>query len=168
MSTEAESVSEPSVGTQLRALVRQVIADHPGASVRELAEYVEKLTPKELVTDFYVEVLSCFVADVLRGDRNRALDGVTNPTGKNKSPKLEQRRKWWADLLASRVAVAGKSMRLGDCTVDDLQLCIDERRAHIAHVEGQILNYQKLIQLMTKNGARHVADLPEQSAWGES
>ena len=165
MSTEAESVSEPSVGAQLRALVRQVVEDHDGASVRELAEHVEKLTPKESVTGFYVEALAAYVADVLRADRNSALSEVTKPTSKSKSPKLEQRRKWWSDLLASRVAVAGKSMRLGDCTVDDLQLCIDERRAHIAHVEGQILNYQKLIQLMTKNGARHVADLPEQSAW---
>lgn len=168
MSTEVESVSVPTAGSQLRALVRQVVEDHAGASVRELAEYVAKLTPEELAADFYVEVLIAYVSDVLRADRNSALSEVTKPTNKSKSPKLEQRRKWWADLLASRVAVAGKSMRLGDCTVDDLQLCIDERRAHIAHVEGQILNYQKLIQLMTKSGARHVADLPEQSAWGES
>jgi hypothetical protein len=149
----------------LRDLVREVIAENPDATVQEIAEYVAKLTPEENLMDFFIEALVRIVDEILGAQRRTALDKVSKG---NKSAKLERRRKWWADLLASRVHVGDELKRLGNCTVDDLQLCVDERRNHIRLVEGQIMNYEKLMQMMVKHGARTVEELPEQDKWEDA
>lgn len=154
---------EVEASVRLRELVRQVVADHPGATIRELAEYVAKLTDDADVTEFYTVLLERLVDEVLSHQRRGAMD--RNLKARNRSPKLEQRRRWWADLLAARVHVGATLKTVGECTVDDLQVCVDERQVHIERVQSQILNYQKLIELMVKHGARTVADLPEQEKW---
>jgi hypothetical protein len=163
--TEADA-PEVSVAARLRELVRQIVADHPGATVRELAEYVAKLTDAEDFSAFFIELLMPIVEELLSQQRRTALNNNLKP--KNRSPKLEQRRKWWADLLAARVHVGDEFKAIGECTVDDLTICVDERKVQIERVQSQISNYHKLIQLMVKHGARTVADLPEQEKWGDA
>jgi hypothetical protein len=147
----------------LRDLVREVIADHPDASPRELAELVAKLAPAERIADLFTDLLVPLVNDVLSQQLRNALN--RNFKQKARSPKLEERRRWWHELLAARVHVGGELKVVAECTVEDLSTCIEERRAHIADVQAQIVNYEKLIALMTQHGVETVAELPEQESW---
>lgn len=156
------------MSSDLRALIREVAADHPHAAPSEIARHVAKLTPADDLIDFYSEALTQICTQLLGHDRRQLMDGPCDDTTGSKSPnssKLRERRTWWANLLASRVPVGEEWKQLGDCTVDDLQFCIDERRAHIAGVEKQINNFEHLIHLMEANGAQIARDLPPQSDW---
>jgi hypothetical protein len=157
------------MSSELNTLIRSVAGDHPRADMRELARFVAKMTPPESVTDFYTEALADRVRILLGNDRRDIFDGPdVRPEGKssNRSPKVEQRRSWWADLLASRVHI-GKTqwLQLGECGVDELTFCIEERRGQIIGFEKQITNFEHLIMLMVKHGVRKVADLPAQTSW---
>lgn len=151
------------VSAELNALIRVVVAEHPHADLHELARHVAKMTPEESVMDFYTAALAGTIGEVIGGDRRNALDG---PNHKNRSPKLERRRSWWADVLAARVHVGNANwLQIGDCGVDDLKFCIEERRTQIAGFQNQINNFEQLIALMVKHRARKVADLPAQTSW---
>lgn len=153
------------MSAELRSLVREVAAEHPHADPREIARYVAKLTEEEDLQNFYAEALVDVVSQILGAQRRDAMDQKPEKQN-NKSPKLEQRRNWWKDLLAARVHVGKSEWKvLANCTVDDLQFCINERAAHIAGVQAQIENFKTLAALMVKNGARTVSDLPAQEKW---
>lgn len=158
------------MSAELNSLIREVAADHPGAGPREIAQHVAKLTEKNVLADFYAEALVPGVRAILSSERNHLLDGppASEPVkGKRRpSPKVDGIRNWWSDLLAARVHVGDSQWKtLGSCTVDDLQFCVDERKQLIVRIETQTQNYQKLIALMVKHGARTVADLPPQARW---
>jgi hypothetical protein len=159
------------MSAELNSLIREVATDHPGADPREIAQHVAKLTEKDVLTEFYAEALVPGVRAILSAERNHLLDGppASEPVTKGKrrpSPKVDSIRNWWAELLAARVHVGDSHWKtLGTCTVDDLQFCVDERQQLIVRIETQAQNYQKLITLMVKHGARTVADLPPQARW---
>ena len=164
--------------SELRTLIRQVAQDNPESSLREIAEYVAKLTPEDDREAFYVEALGAVVLNVVGQDRRVSMDGPaprskgnsndSAPRSKgnsNSSPKLRERAAWWDQLKAQRVQVNGDTKLIGNCTVDDLQACVDEREKQIAGFQAQIANFQSLIALMVKHGARTVDDLPPQTDW---
>lgn len=160
------------MSVELRTLIREVALDLPEADPREIAQSVAKRTPKANLAAFYAEALVELVTDILRHDRRGAMDHALkerdqpSPKPSNRSPKRDERRDWWAEMLSSRVHIGDSEWKTLDlCTVDDLQFCVDERQNNIDRLNGQILNYKQLIQLMVKHGARTVADLPPQKDW---
>jgi hypothetical protein len=154
------------VTNELNTLIREVADDYPRADPRELARHVAKLTPDESVVDFYVDALIDRIREIIGGNRRNLFDGPDNRSTSNRSPKVEQRRSWWADLLASRVHVGNAEwLQIAECSVDDLKFCIEERRTQIAGYEKQIGNFDRLIRLMRKHKALKVSDLPAQTDW---
>lgn len=154
------------MSAELNALIRVVAAEHPGAGdLRELARHVAKMTPQESVMEFYTEALVGLVGEIVGHDRRDLFDGPERRR-RDRSPKLEERRSWWADLLASRVHVGkGNWLQIADCSTEDLAFCIEERRSQIAGFEKQVNNFQSLIALMKKHKAKRAADLPPQTSW---
>jgi hypothetical protein len=151
--------------SELRTLIRQVAQDNPESSLREIAEYVAKLTPEDDREAFYVEALGAVVLYVVGQDRRGSMDGPAPAPRSNSSAKLRRRAAWWDQLKAQRVQVNGDTKLIGHCTVDDLQACVDEREKRIAGFQAQIANFQSLINLMVKHGSRTVDDLPPQTDW---
>lgn len=151
------------MSAELNALIRVVAAEHPQSDIRELARFVAKMTPQESVMGFYTEALVGLVGEVIGQERRDAFNG---PERKGRSAKLDDRRSWWKELLASRVHVGGGEwLCIADCTGAELDFCIEERRSQIAGFERQITNFERLISLMVKHGAKTVKDLPAQSSW---
>lgn len=153
-----ETVADP---TTLDALVREVAADHPDSNPRELAGFVAKLTPQEDLIAFYADALVDRVRHILGDERRGSM-----VEGSNRSPKLEQRRDWWREMLVSRVHVGGGNWKqIGECTIDDLTACITERQQNVERLGVQIENFKRLAKLMASKGARIVSDLPPQANW---
>jgi hypothetical protein len=160
------------MSAELNQLIRQVAADHPKAEIHELARFVVALTPRKSVTDFYTAALGDTIRTVLGQQRRNAFKGPEadrdETTGApNRSAKIEERQQWWwPRLLNSRVHVGeSKWMQLGECTIENLDFCIAERRGQIAGYRSQIGNFKHLISLMTTHGVGMVKDLPEQTEW---
>lgn len=109
--------------SSLSDLVRQVAAEHPNAHPHKIAILVAELVPDELLRDYLASVLERVVADVLRANRNAALNSK-----QGRSPKVEQRRSWWQRILRERVHVGDSVWKpLGECGVSDFDFCISER-----------------------------------------
>lgn len=157
--------------SDIRDIIRAA-AEEQGAEIDldVLATAVAERTPKNRLMEFYTYALRQLVADVIRADRQMNLDNAMKdraaPPPSNRSPKLKDRRDWWAEMLASHVHLGNSLYKaLGDCTIDDLEFCVDERELNIRRIQGQVQNYRQLIQLMVKHGARTVAGLPPQKDW---
>ena len=141
----------------LTDLIRDVAADFPDAHPHKLARLVAERTEADEMFDFYVTALERLVSDRIRSDRNASLNSK-----QGRSPKVEERRNWWARILRERVYVGEAQYKaLGDCTVDDLIFCIGERRDQINALKGQIAKYEVIVAAMDAHGATTVADLPE-------
>lgn len=159
------------MSNELRELIRSTAEEYPFADPLELAHHVAKLTPKHSLHDFYVEALNQVVSNVLGESRRNAFKALQQPQPQprpgnaNHSPKLAQRRDWWAELLRQRVPVGHVWKVIGECTADDLQACIAEREKHIAGFRLQIANFAHLQALLHKHDVRTVAELPPQEKW---
>ena len=141
----------------LTALIRSVADENPDAHPHKIARLVAERTDPEELHGFYVVALDGLVADRIRCDRNATLNSRDC-----RSPKVERRRNWWARTLRERVHVGGSQWKpLGDCTVDDLDFCIDERRQQIGALMGQIAKYETIRDALLAHGADVVAALPE-------
>lgn len=141
----------------LAALIGEVMAEHADAHPHKIARLVAERTSPDDVHDFYVAALERMVTDMVRGHRNRSLN---SPQGR--SPKVEQRRSWWARVLRERVHVGESTWKpLGECTVGDLDFCIEERHHQIEALRTQIGKYDTIRAAMLTHGATTVADLPE-------
>jgi hypothetical protein len=138
------------VSAELRKLVREVAAEHPGSPPSEVARFVAKLTADEHLRDFYAEAMTGYVAEVLGQHRRDSMDKALNKNhaGSNKSPKLEARRKHFEQMMSERVKGRDGWKLVGDCTIDDLRYCIQERITQIQRTQHQISNYELLINLM--------------------
>lgn len=143
--------------TTLAVLIGEVIAEHADAHPHKIARLVAECTSPDDVHDFYVQALERMVTDMVRKSRNSAL---ASPQGR--SPKVEQRRSWWARILRERVHVGESKWKpLGECTVGDLDFCIEERHSQIEALQTQIGKYDTIRAAMLTHGATTVADLPE-------
>jgi hypothetical protein len=159
------------MSAELRQLVCEIIADHPQITDQDkLAGLVADKTPADFLHKFYREALVLVVGEVLRTNRNtalnNALDASPSTPAQPKSAKMTARRTWWTRMLESQVLVApGKRKFLGDCTIKDLQFCIDTRNQHIAAVAHQIEHYRRLQELLRKHKVATVKKLPPQQEW---
>lgn len=154
----------------LKSLIKSVLAEHPYAGPEELAVYVAAATPAANIRDYYNQLLIRACRTVVNKER-RGIKPPPKPSviprqKPTPSPKLSERRSWWAEMLHNEMHVgAGVRKPMADCTVDDLRFCIDERGQTINRIEEQIANLRALIDMMVQRGARTVADLPEQQQW---
>jgi len=143
--------------SSLSDLVRQVAAEHPNAHPHKIAILVAELVPDELLRDYLASVLERVVADVLRANRNAALNSK-----QGRSPKVEQRRSWWQRILRERVHVGDSVWKpLGECGVSDFDFCIAEREDQIGALQEQIAKYRAIRDAMIAHGVETAADLPE-------
>lgn len=143
--------------SSLSDLVRQVAAEHPNAHPHKIAILVAELVPDELLRDYLASVLERVVADVLRANRNAALNSK-----QGRSPKVEQRRSWWQRILRERVHVGESVWKpLGECGVADFDFCISEREDQIGALEAQIHKYRAIRDAILAHGVETAADLPE-------
>lgn len=141
----------------LTALIREVSAEHANAHPHKIARLVAERTEPDDVQDFYITALERMVADIIRADRNHTMNSKAG-----RSPKVEQRRNWWARMLSERVSVGDSTWKpLGQCTVDDLDFCITERHSQIAALHTQIGKYEVIRDAMITHGCETAADLPE-------
>lgn len=151
---------------RLRELMRS--AAQPNMTPIELAHQAAKQIPPQDIPDLLGDLLVPIARDVLR-DITPPPDKPAphaQPTPRPPSPKLEQRRNWWNDMLANRVHIGNGAQKvLADCTIDDLTFCIKERESTIEKLDTQLRNYRQLINLMLKHGAYTVSGLPEQRTW---
>lgn len=143
--------------SSLSDLVRQVAAEHPNAHPHKIAILVAELVPEELLRDYLASVLERVVADVLRANRNAALNSK-----QGRSPKVEQRRSWWQRILRERVHVGDSVWKpLGECGIADFDFCIAEREDQIGALQEQITKYRTIRDAMIAHGVETAADLPE-------
>ena len=141
----------------LNDLVREISAEFPDAHPHKLARLVAERTEADDLFDFYVTALERLVGDRIRSERNATLN-----SRKARSPKLEERRNWWARVLQERVHIGESRYKtLGDCTIDDLLFCITERRDQVNALNGQIAKYEAIAAAMNAHGATTVSELPE-------
>lgn len=161
----------------LRALIKTQILQHPEAGPEELALYVSQATPAESLRNFYAHLLIGACRSQINQHRSGSKHGAPKPRGKKStnsktpppSPKLAERRTWWAEMLSAEMHLAaGTRKTLGECNAMDLRYCIKEREAHIGQVENQISNLQRLVELMGQHRVATVRELPEQQQWGRA
>jgi hypothetical protein len=155
----------------LTDLIREVAEERPEAQPEEIAAEVAKRTPSEQLVKFYAEALRPLVLSILGYERRTAMDEALNAQpvtekpkrrGRSRSKKAERTASWWTEMKNSRVHTERGHVRLGSCTRADLEFCIAARRRHIDTVEAQIVNYQRLIDLLDEYGVTTVDELPEQ------
>lgn len=165
----------------LRDFIRTVIAELPEGQPEDIAAEVAARTPEELRFTWYAEALRRVVADVMRNDRNFALNAAladepapeldnalsnSEPSRRAPTPskKTARARSWWASMKDSRVRVERGHVRLGSCGRDDLKYLIANRNRLVTDVLGQISNYQRLLDLLDECDVQTVDELPEQEA----
>jgi hypothetical protein len=141
----------------LTALIREVASEHPDLPAAKIAQLVADRTEQDDLRDFYIVALGSLVVDRIRLDRNCIMNSK-----QGRSPKVEQRRSWWAGMLRQRVHVGDATWKpLGECGLDDLEFCITERHDQIGALMGQIAKYEVIRDAMLTHGVGTVAELPE-------
>ena len=141
----------------LNALIRSIVAEHPEVHAHKIAGMVAEVTPAEKVHEFYSAALEPLVSDLIRSARNTTMNSP-----KGHSPKREERRTWWAQVLAERVHVGGsKYLTIGECGLAELEYCISERNEKIGALLGQIEKFRKIRDAVVAQGVSTVAELPE-------
>lgn len=167
--------------SDLTDLIRAVTAKMPGAQPEEIAAAVAKRTPKAKLLARYTEALRPMVVDILRLDRNIALNAalgeepVPESTAKHSKPaeptprrkptpsrKTARARSWWQSMKDADVFTERGHVRLGSCGRDDLKYLIADRQRHVTDVYGQIANYERLLELLDVHEVETVDELPEQ------
>ena len=145
-------MSKPS----LTALIREVLSEHPDDPAQKVARLVAERTPAGELEQFYAFALEPLVDDVIRQSRNSAMNSK-----KRHSPKQEERRSWWSQMLSQRVSVGSELKRLGDCSVEDLNFCISMRRDQVGALLGQIAKFEAIRDAVLAHGVETVSELPE-------
>lgn len=106
---------------------------------------------------FLLELVTSAVYGVLTASRNQAMNRAGGPS---KSPRVQQRRKWWDRFMSERVPVGDSQWKLiADCSKDDLEHVIAVREGQIAALAEQNAKYRKLIDAMDRFSAEKVSDL---------
>ena len=146
--------------TSLRHAIREVAATLSLNNPHEIADKVIESTTAQQRKDWLAEILPSFVADVLRNDRNDALNASSGSKASARSAKVAGVRDWWAAFLAARISVNGHWKAVGDLSADDLQVVVAERREAAAKINAQADRYEHLLSLLATHGVATVAELP--------
>jgi hypothetical protein len=114
--------------------------------------------------DFYAEALRPLVSDVLRGERNEAINGTPIPIStngrSNVSAKLQALRAIdWDDVFAARVCITGRWMAIGDCSADELDTYATDLRNHAAATLAHASFYEDLAARMRDSGVNSAREL---------
>lgn len=149
---------------KLRELIREVVADHRDAQPDELVELVVEATTDEQLRDFYRTAVRSDVMHVINLDRNTAIvNAMTGRPMRQRQPSSRRKNivgTWWEQALGSPIHTASGYKQYGDCTVDDLDFLVKERRSHIADVEFHINLHLQNRERMIELGVNRVRDLP--------
>lgn len=153
--------------TELRDLIRKVATQHPRALSGEIARHVAKLTPADVLLDYYEQALRPLVSEVLRLDRNEAISNALSdnppdpPPLPRRSPKVAGiAHWWWAKMLEQTIPLADGPKKMGDCTVDDLNFAIERRQAQIEADKHKLAEYVRLRDWMVQNNAHILREAP--------
>lgn len=156
----------PPYAPTLGELIREVAAAMPSsATPAEIAVAVIDQAGDELAHQYLLELMTATVYTRLAQSRNAALNGLTPPASDaavaaRPSAKQARVRDWWATILAERVPVGNQKWKqFKDCTVDDIEMLIADRRALIASIESRIESFQKIIDAMHRHHATTAGEL---------
>lgn len=155
--------------TELTELIHDVINQHPGAQVPELAQHVAKLTSSRQLRDFYEEALRPFVADVMRRGCNTSINQVfrDSPSAPSRKPgqpisfKVKSISAWAQMMRESVVVGADTRKSLGQCTVDDLDYVIAMRDRQIVQLHTKREQFLKLRNHLAASGFKTLGETPE-------
>jgi len=156
--------------TELRELIRKVSSQYPNASSGELARHVAKLTPADVLLEYYEEALRPQVAEVLRLDRNEAITNALSdsphplPQQPRRSKKVAGIANWWAKMLEQIIPLADGPKKLGDATVEDLNFAIDRRKAQIEQDKIKVAEFEQLRDWMLTHNATTLREAPPMTA----
>lgn len=142
--------------------IRAVLAESEATSPDAIAEQVLSGSSAADRKEWLAQVLPRFVADVMRSDRNTALNHSANPGRRtpSASAKVAGVRDWWTKFLESRISVGAEWKSVGDLTAEDLSAVVAERRDQAARIHTQADRYEALIELLGRHGASCVRELP--------
>lgn len=156
----------------LRKAILTVAEQHPHFGPQEVAHLVAENTPVEQLRSHYRDALISTCRAVInkhRRDVQPRPQPQAPPAPRRESPKLTDRRNWWAEMLAKRIHVGdGVQKALADCTIENLEFGLKERDELRDRLGHQMDNISRLIALMTRFGARTVRQLPPQQPWTET
>ena len=146
-----------------RQAIRALLAESGESSPEVLAELLIAGASAAERRQWLAEVLPHFVADVARSERNRAAnESFATPSRRmpSRSAKVAGIRDWWAEFLASRIAVGDTWKPVGDLTADDLGVVARVRRDKAAATIAQAEKYETLAGLLTEYRVATVRELP--------
>lgn len=154
--------------TELRDLIRKTAIQHPTAPASELARHVAKLTPADVISEFYEEALRPLVSEVVRTDRNQIISNALSETPpeppaqpRRRSPKVAGISNWWwARMLEQSVSVGHGAKKMGDCTLEDFDFIIDIRQAQIEADTKKLAEYVRLRDWMVEHNAVTLREAP--------
>ena len=156
---------------RLRRMIRDTVANHPNDDPGKVAAIVNDLVEDDDLRDLFAVTLYPYVVNVIGEDRRRAMDSVlaepvvppATQAGSNYSVKLAERRAYqdsMRQLFRCKVNLGANEWKLiGDCTVDDLTIAIEQRQQLIDRTEKQIANLRHVITLMRRKKAVVASDI---------
>jgi hypothetical protein len=142
--------------------IRAVLADSDANDPHAVAEQVLDGSTATERKAWLASVLPAYVSDVMRSDRNAALNQAARPSRRmpSASAKVAGVRDWWTKFIESRIAVGAEWKSVGDLTAEDLAKVVAERRDQAARIHTQADRYESLIGLLGRHGAACVRELP--------
>lgn len=142
--------------------VRAVLAESEATSPDVIAEQVLSGSSAAERKAWLAHILPSYVADVMRSERNAALNQAARPGRRtpSASAKVAGVRDWWTKFLESRISVGAEWKSVGDLTAEDLSVVVAERRDQAARILTQADRYEALIELLTTHRVSCVRELP--------
>jgi len=173
--------AQPTYAFDLRyfaEVVREVQSETGAVSPHDVADAFVSLLDAEQLAAFARCMAPTFVLDVQRRDRETVRNtapppepaqqaSVTKLPGarKGRSRKATNVTVWHVEFLEQVVHLPNKkSKRFGDCTFEDVATLVTERRKSSRRLEAVALQFERLLETMTRLGVSRVSDVPPADA----
>ncbi|ATW60828.1 hypothetical protein SEA_BENTHERDUNTHAT_58 [Gordonia phage BENtherdunthat] len=142
--------------------IRSVLAESEAADPAVVAEEVLAGASAAERKAWLSQILPRFVADVMRSERNTALNHSARPGRRmpSASAKVAGVRDWWTKFLEARISVGEDWKSVGDLTAEDLSTVVAERRDQAARIHTQADRYEALAELLARHKVSRVRELP--------
>lgn len=146
------------ITTRIRAVLAESDAVDPAAVAEEVLSGASAADRKAWLG----QMLPSYVADVMRSERNTALNHSARPARRmpSASAKVAGVRDWWTKFLEARISVGEQWKSVGDLTAEDLSTVVAERRDQAARIHTQADRYEALAELLTRHRVSCVRELP--------